>query len=198
MRLGFPSVCHLALTESSDEERTNTPLETDSNGRDRGARDHFGGPANNSRSCISRIGRTGMRDRSCVRLAWLRKAAAEGIADLGQLPPDKAELIVKAADESGASMGISPAGVGKTAALRRPHGTANEFISNRAPGNSSWPWEWAAEADPSQRHVNHVSVPQRPFPRRCIISGAERSSASCCGAVIWSMRSAQAMEIAES
>jgi len=67
-------------------------------------------------------------------LGVLKKAAAQANADLGQLPQDKAQLIVQAADEviSGALDAEFPLVVFQTGSGTQSNMNANEVISNRA------------------------------------------------------------------
>jgi len=67
-------------------------------------------------------------------LGVLKKAAAQANADLGQLPRDKADLIVRAADEviSGALDAHFPLVVFQTGSGTQSNMNANEVISNRA------------------------------------------------------------------
>ena len=112
----------------------NIRTETDSMGAIEVPADHYWG-AQTERSLMHfAIGHDQM-PRSIVRaFGILKKAAAEVNRDLGQMPADKCELIVKAADEviDGTLDLEFPLRVWQTGSGTQTNMNANEVISNRA------------------------------------------------------------------
>src|SRR5260370_2793557 len=112
----------------------NTRIETDSMGVIEVPADHYWGGQTERSLMHFAIGHDRM-PRSIVRaFGVLKKAAAEVKREWGQLPPDKAELIVKAADEviEGVLDGEFPLRVWQTGSGTQTNMNANEVISNRA------------------------------------------------------------------
>src|SRR5579885_3330463 len=109
-------------------------IETDSMGQIEVPADHYWG-AQTQRSLIHfAIGHETM-PRSIIRaIGILKKAAAEVNRELGKLDPDKAELIVRAADEviSGKLDAEFPLRIWQTGSGTQTNMNANEVISNRA------------------------------------------------------------------
>src|SRR5713226_9657306 len=111
-----------------------TRVETDSMGAIEVANDRYWG-AQTERSILHfSIGFDRM-PRAVVRaFGILKKAAAEVNRDLGKLPPEKAKLIVQAADEviSGKLDDHFPLRIWQTGSGTQTNMNANEVISNRA------------------------------------------------------------------
>ncbi len=98
--------------------------------------------------------------RSVIRaMALLKKAAAEVNRDLGKLPSDKADLIVKAAEEviAGKLDDHFPLRIWQTGSGTQTNMNANEVISNRAIELAGGRMG-SKKPDPSQRPRQHVAV----------------------------------------
>jgi len=109
-------------------------IETDSMGPIEVPADRYYG-AQTARSLIHFAIGTDRFPRELIRaLGILKKAAALTNRDLGLLPPEKADLILRAADEviSGALDGHFPLSVWQTGSGTQTNMNANEVISNRA------------------------------------------------------------------
>jgi len=119
---------------ANDSTHKNHRTETDSMGAIEVAQDRYWG-AQTERSILHfSIGFDRM-PRSMVRaFGILKKAAAEVNRDLGKLPPEKAKLIVQAADEviSGKLDDHFPLRIWQTGSGTQTIMNANEVISNRA------------------------------------------------------------------
>ncbi|MGI4795155.1 MAG: class II fumarate hydratase [Janthinobacterium lividum] len=123
------------MTQESNPEMT-FRIETDSMGEVQVPADRLWG-AQTQRSRVNfPIGVDRFRfGRPVIRaLGVLKKAAAKANAELGQLPPDRAELIVRAADEviGGQWDGEFPLVVFQTGSGTQTNMNANEVIANRA------------------------------------------------------------------
>jgi fumarate hydratase class II len=124
----------MATEKASKTDQQNVRTETDSMGAIEVAQDRYWG-AQTERSLLHfAIGNDRM-PRAVVRaFGILKKAAAEVNRDLGKLPPDKAKLIVQAADEviSGRLDDQFPLRIWQTGSGTQTNMNANEVISNRA------------------------------------------------------------------
>ncbi|WP_420594888.1 class II fumarate hydratase [Deinococcus sp.] len=113
------------------------------------------------------IGRdTFVMGRPIVRaLGILKKGAAQANADLGELPQDVADLIVKAADEviSGELDGHFPLVVFQTGSGTQSNMNANEVISNRAIEIAGGTLGSKAPVHPND-HVNRGQSSNDTFP----------------------------------
>jgi fumarate hydratase class II len=113
---------------------TNTRVESDSMGEIAVPADRYYG-AQTARSLIHfAIGEDRMPRELIRALGVLKKAAALVNRDLGKLPPDKANLIVRAADEviAGKLDDHFPLSVWQTGSGTQTNMNANEVIANRA------------------------------------------------------------------
>jgi fumarate hydratase class II len=114
----------------------NTRTETDSMGAIEVPADHYWGAQTERSIHHFNIGRpTFVWGRPMIKaLGVLKKAAAQANAELGQLTPEKAELIVKAADEviAGKLDAEFPLVVFQTGSGTQSNMNTNEVISNRA------------------------------------------------------------------
>src|SRR3990172_650365 len=111
-----------------------TRIETDSMGPIEVPNEHYWG-AQTARSLIHfAIGRDTMAPEIIRAFGILKKAAAEVNRDLGKLPRDKADLIVRAAEEviAGKLDGEFPLRIWQTGSGTQTNMNANEVISNRA------------------------------------------------------------------
>ena len=98
-------------------------------------------------------------------MATLKKAAALVNRDLGKLDDERAELIVKAADEiiDGKLDAHFPLRVWQTGSGTQTNMNVNEVISNRAIEIRRRP-DGIEEAGSSQRSRQHVAVVERYVP----------------------------------
>jgi fumarate hydratase class II len=120
----------VAKTAASNGKR----IETDSMGAIEVANDRYWG-AQTERSLLHFAIGFDRMPRSIVRaLGILKKAAAEVNRELGKLPPDKARLIIAAADEviAGKVDDHFPLRIWQTGSGTQTNMNANEFIANRA------------------------------------------------------------------
>src|SRR5580658_9688294 len=111
-----------------------TRIESDSMGTIEVPADRYWG-AQTARSLIHfNIGRDTMPPELIRAFGILKKAAALVNKDLGKLPPEKAKLIVQAADEviSGKLDEHFPLHIWQTGSGTQTNMNANEVISNRA------------------------------------------------------------------
>jgi len=114
--------------------RQGTRTESDSMGEIQVANDRYWG-AQTARSLIHFDIGDDRLPREMVRaFGLLKKAAAEVNRDLGKLPPDKAAVIIQAADEviSGALDDHFPLRIWQTGSGTQSNMNANEVIANRA------------------------------------------------------------------
>src|SRR6266851_912301 len=126
------------VTEKHDSVAKSSPagtrVETDSMGAIEVANDRYWGAQTQRSIHHFSIGFDRM-PRSVVRaFGILKKAAAEVNRDLGKLPPEKAKLIIAAADEviSGTLDDHFPLRIWQTGSGTQTNMNANEVISNRA------------------------------------------------------------------
>lgn len=111
-----------------------TRLEKDSMGAIEVPANQYGG-AQTARSCFYfSIGRETMPPELIRALGILKKAAAKTNAELGQLAPDKAALIIQAADEviAGTLHEHFPLKIWQTGSGTQTNMNVNEVIANRA------------------------------------------------------------------
>jgi fumarate hydratase class II len=152
----------------------NIRTETDSMGAIEVPSDHYWG-AQTERSLMHFAIGHDLMPRSIVRaFGVLKQAAAEVNRDLNQLPPDKCDLIVKAAEEviEGKLDAEFPLRIWQTGSGTQTNMNANEVISNRA-------IELAGGAMGSKRpihpndHVNMSQSSNDTFPTAMHIAAAE-------------------------
>jgi fumarate hydratase class II len=113
--------------------------------------------------------------RSVIRaLGVLKKAAALGNRDLGKLPPDKADLIVRAADEviAGGLDDHFPLRVWQTGSGTQTNMNANEVIAGRANELAGGPRGGKAPIHPND-HVNMSQSSNDTFPTAMHIAAVE-------------------------
>ncbi len=149
-------------------------IETDSMGQIEVPADHYWG-AQTQRSLIHfAIGHETM-PRSIIRaIGILKKAAAEVNRELGKLDPDKAELIVRAADEviSGKLDAEFPLRIWQTGSGTQTNMNANEVISNRAIELAGGEMGSKKPIHPND-HVNMSQSSNDTFPTAMHIAAAE-------------------------
>jgi len=122
------------MSQEATEQKSNTRVETDSMGEIEVPADKYWG-AQTQRSLIHfNIGDDRMPREMIRALGILKKAAALVNEALGKLPPEKAKLIVQAADEviEGKLDEHFPLRVWQTGSGTQTNMNANEVISNRA------------------------------------------------------------------
>src|SRR5579875_2788429 len=150
-------------------------IETDSMGQIEVPADHYWG-AQTQRSLIHfAIGHETM-PRSIIRaIGILKKAAAEVNRELGKLDPDKAELIVRAADEviSGKLDSEFPLRIWQTGSGTQTNMNANEVISNRAIELAGGAMGSKKPVHPND-HVNMSQSSNDTFPTAMNIAAAEQ------------------------
>src|SRR5579885_1868516 len=149
-------------------------IETDSMGQIEVPADHYWG-AQTQRSLIHfAIGHETM-PRSIIRaIGILKKAAAEVNRELGKLDPDKAELIVRAADEviSGKLDAEFPLRIWQTGSGTQTNMNANEVISKRAIELAGGDMGSKQPIHPND-HVNRSQSSNDTFPTAMHIAAAE-------------------------
>ena len=122
------------MKELSTPTTKNTRTETDSMGPIEVPNDRYWG-AQTARSLIHfAIGRDTMLPETIRAIGILKKAAAEVNLELGKMPKEKADLIVRAADEviAGKLDSEFPLRIWQTGSGTQTNMNANEVISNRA------------------------------------------------------------------
>ncbi len=109
-------------------------------------------------------------------LGLLKKAAAEANRDLGQLPPDIADAIVRAADEviAGALDDHFPLVVFQTGSGTQSNMNANEVIANRASELLGGPRGEGRLVHPND-HVNRGQSSNDTFPTAMHVAVVERA-----------------------
>jgi fumarate hydratase, class II len=162
------------MKNATQEDSTAKRVETDSMGAiDVPAGAYWG--AQTQRSTIYfAIGNDRM-PRAVIRaIGILKKAAAEVNRDLGKLAPDKAELIVKAADEviSGRLDDHFPLRIWQTGSGTQSNMNANEVISNRAIELAGGKMGTKSPIHPND-HVNLSQSSNDTFPTAMHIAAAE-------------------------
>ena len=151
-------------------------IETDSMGEVEVATDRYWG-AQTERSIDNfQIGRdTYQWDRPIIRaLGVLKKSAARANKDLGQLPPDVADLIVAAADEviAGTLDDHFPLVVWQTGSGTQSNMNVNEVISNRAIEMAGGELGSKQPVHPND-HVNRGQSSNDTFPTAMHIAAVE-------------------------
>jgi len=151
-----------------------TRIETDSMGPIEVPNEHYWG-AQTARSLIHfAIGRDTMAPEIIRAFGILKKAAAEVNRDLGKLPRDKAELIVRAAEEviAGKLHGEFPLRIWQTGSGTQTNMNANEVISNRAIELAGGTLGSKSPIHPND-HVNMSQSSNDTFPTAMHIAAAE-------------------------
>jgi fumarate hydratase class II len=122
------------MAQQSPEQSAKTRIETDSMGPIEVPADRYWGAQTQRSLHHFNIGDDRMPREMIRALGILKKAAAQVNEDLGKLPPDKAKLIVQAADEviAGALDEHFPLRIWQTGSGTQTNMNANEVISNRA------------------------------------------------------------------
>ena len=151
-------------------------IETDSMGEVKVANDRYWG-AQTERSIDNfQIGRdTYQWDRPIIRaLGVLKKSAARANKDLGQLPPDVADMVIEAADEviSGQLDDHFPLVVWQTGSGTQSNMNVNEVISNRAIEKSGGVMGSKTPVHPND-HVNRGQSSNDTFPTAMHIAAVE-------------------------
>ena len=152
----------------------NLRTETDSMGAIEVPSDHYWG-AQTERSLMHFAIGHDLMPRLIVRaFGVLKKAAAEVNRDLGQMPPDKCELIVKAAEEviEGKLDAEFPLRVWQTGSGTQTNMNANEVISNRAIELAGGEMGSKKPIHPND-HVNMSQSSNDTFPTAMHIAAAE-------------------------
>src|SRR3954466_15985986 len=124
------------------------------------------------------IGRDVMPPELIRAFAILKKAAALVNQDLGKLPPDRAKLIVQAADEviSGKLNDQFPLRIWQTGSGTQTNMNVNEVISNRAIEFAGGEMGSKKPVHPND-HVNMSQSSNDTFPTAMYIAAAERLNA---------------------
>lgn len=150
-------------------------IESDSLGTIEVPKDRYWG-AQTARSLIHfSIGQDKM-PRSLIRaIGILKKSAAEVNAELGKLPPEKAKLIIQAAEEviAGKLDDHFPLRVWQTGSGTQTNMNANEVISNRAIEISGGVMGSKSPIHPND-HVNMSQSSNDTFPTAMHIAAAEQ------------------------
>ena len=151
-------------------------IETDSMGEVKVATDRYWG-AQTERSIDNfQIGRdTYQWDRPIIRaLGVLKKSAARANKDLGQLPPDVADMVISAADEviSGQLDDHFPLVVWQTGSGTQSNMNVNEVISNRAIEQAGGEMGSTVPVHPND-HVNRGQSSNDTFPTAMHIAAVE-------------------------
>ena len=151
-------------------------IETDSMGEVKVATDRYWG-AQTERSIDNfQIGRdTYQWDRPIIRaLGVLKKSAARANKDLGQLPPDVADMVISAADEviSGQLDEHFPLVVWQTGSGTQSNMNVNEVISNRAIEQAGGEMGSKVPVHPND-HVNRGQSSNDTFPTAMHIAAVE-------------------------
>jgi fumarate hydratase, class II len=122
------------MSQYSPEQSLKTRTETDSMGAIEVAADRYWGAQTERSLHHFNIGDDRMPRELIRALGILKKAAAQVNQELGKLPPDKAKLIIQAADEviEGKLDSHFPLRVWQTGSGTQTNMNANEVISNRA------------------------------------------------------------------
>ncbi len=151
-----------------------TRTETDSMGPIEVPNEHYWG-AQTARSLIHfAIGHDTMAPEIIRAFGILKKAAAEVNRDLGKLPRDKTELIVRAAEEviAGKLHGEFPLRIWQTGSGTQTNMNANEVISNRAIELAGGTLGSKSPIHPND-HVNMSQSSNDTFPTAMHIAAAE-------------------------
>jgi fumarate hydratase class II len=151
-----------------------TRTETDSMGPIEVPNEHYWG-AQTARSLIHfAIGHDTMAPEIIRAFGILKKAAAEVNRDLGKLPRDKAELIVRAAEEviTGNLDGEFPLRIWQTGSGTQTNMNANEVISNRAIELAGGTLGSKSPIHPND-HVNMSQSSNDTFPTAMHIAAVE-------------------------
>jgi fumarate hydratase class II len=159
-------------TETHDGKSMRT--ETDSMGAIEVPADHYWG-AQTERSLLHFAIGHDLMPRSVIRaIGILKKAAAEVNLALGKLPRDKADLIVRAADEviSGKLDSEFPLRIWQTGSGTQTNMNANEVISNRAIEMAGGKMGSKNPIHPND-HVNMSQSSNDTFPTAMHIAAAE-------------------------
>jgi fumarate hydratase, class II len=159
-------------TETHDGKGMRT--ETDSMGAIEVPADHYWG-AQTERSLLHFAIGHDVMPRSVIRaIGILKKAAAEVNLALGKLPHDKADLIVRAADEviSGKLDSEFPLRIWQTGSGTQTNMNANEVISNRAIEMAGGKMGSKNPIHPND-HVNMSQSSNDTFPTAMHIAAAE-------------------------
>jgi fumarate hydratase, class II len=122
------------MAQQSPEQSAKTRIETDSMGEIEVASDRYWGAQTQRSLHHFNIGNDVMPREMIRALGVLKKAAAFVNKDLGKLPPEKTDLIVRACDEviEGKLDDHFPLRVWQTGSGTQTNMNANEVISNRA------------------------------------------------------------------
>jgi fumarate hydratase class II len=149
-------------------------VESDSMGKIEVPADHYWG-AQTERSLLHFAIGHDIMPRSIIRATGvLKKAAAEVNRDLGQLKPELADLIVRAADEviSGTLDAEFPLRIWQTGSGTQTNMNANEVISNRAIEMAGGEMGSKKPIHPND-HVNMSQSSNDTFPTAMHIAAAE-------------------------
>jgi fumarate hydratase, class II len=151
-----------------------TRTETDSMGAIEVPADHYWG-AQTARSLIHFAIGHDLMPRSIIRaIGILKKAAAEANHELGKMPAEKAELIVRAANEviEGKLDAEFPLRIWQTGSGTQTNMNANEVISNRAIELAGGQMGTKNPVHPND-HVNMSQSSNDTFPTAMHIAAAE-------------------------
>src|SRR5437763_4559478 len=157
------------------EPATQTRIESDSMGKIEVPANVYWG-AQTQRSLLHfNIGRDTMPPELIRAFGVLKKACALVNQDLGKLPPDKAKLIVRAADEiiAGRLNEQFPLRIWQTGSGTQTNMNANEVISNRAIQLAGGVMGSKKPIHPND-HVNMSQSSNDTFPTALHIAAAEQ------------------------
>jgi len=163
------------MSQEATEQKSNTRVETDSMGEIEVPADKYWG-AQTQRSLIHfNIGDDRMPREMIRALGILKKAAALVNEELGKLPPEKARLIVQAADEvvEGKLDEHFPLRIWQTGSGTQTNMNANEVISNRAIEIAGGVMGSKKPIHPND-DVNMSQSSNDTFPTAMYIAGAEQ------------------------
>lgn len=161
------------MSESRSAKTVSTRTETDSMGPIEVPADRYWGAQTQRSLRYFDIGRDRMPQEIVHAFGILKKAAAIANRDLGKLPPDKAELIIAAAQEvvDGTLTGHFPLHVWQTGSGTQSNMNANEVIANRAIELAGGTMGSKTPVHPND-HVNMSQSSNDTFPAAMHIAAA--------------------------
>jgi fumarate hydratase class II len=161
------------------EVKGNIRIESDSMGEIEVPGDHYWGAQTQRSLKHFNIGKDCVPEEVIRAMGILKKAAAMTNRDLGKLPADKADLIIKAAEEviEGKLDGNFPLRVWQTGSGTQSNMNVNEVIANRAIEMAGGVMGTKDPIHPND-HVNMSQSSNDTFPTAMYISAAEKITGS--------------------